>query len=134
MTNNDLSDDILDRVFDKFENTKKIQKEQDKREKEKCNLLIEQIKNESDKTLELNIQLFNAFLTPEGEAFISKMTKGREEVRNALLKTIEKLEKRVEAQENTQFMQLSPLFKDKLKEINRIYYNSNEYMSYLMFS
>ena len=134
MTNNDLSDDILDRVFDKFENTKKIQKEQDKREKEKCNLLIEQIKNESEKTLELNIHLFNAFLTPEGEAFISKMTKGREEVRNALLNTIEKLEKRVEAQENTQFMQLSPLFKDKLKEINRIYYNSNEYMSYLMFS
>jgi hypothetical protein len=104
------------------------------KEKEMCNLLIDQIKNESDKTIELHIQLYHRFLTPEGQAFISKMTKGREEVRNALLANIEKLEKRSEAQENAQFMKLSVIFKDKLKEINRIYYNSIEYMSYLMLS
>jgi hypothetical protein len=128
------ADEILNHVYDKFEQKKNLQKEQDDREKEMCKLIVEQIKNETNKTLELNINLFNKFLTPDGEAFISKMTKGREEVRNALLTSIEKLEKRSEAQENTQFMKLSAAFKDKLKEINRIYYNSFEYGTYLMFS
>jgi hypothetical protein len=134
MSTTDLADAVLNHVYDKFEHTKNLQKEQDEREKEMCKLVIEQIKNESNQTLELNINLFNKFLTPEGEAFISKRTKGREEVRNALLNSIEKLEKRREAQENTQFMKLSAVFKDKLKEINRIYYNSFEFVTYLMFS
>jgi hypothetical protein len=126
--------DILNRVYDNFEHKKKIQKEQDEKEKKNCNSIIEQIKNESEKTLELNVHLFNKFLTPEGETFISKMTKGREEIRNALLNTIEKLEKRDEALKNAEFMKCSALFKDKLNEMNRIYYNSFEYASYLMFS
>ena len=133
MTNNDYSaDEILNRVFDEFEHKKQKQKDEREKEKEMCNLLIEQIK--SDKTLEANIQLLERFLTPEGQAFISKMTKGREEVRNALLANIEQLEKRIEGQENAQFMKSALLFKDRLKEINRIYYNSFEYMSYLILS
>ncbi len=126
------NDDILHNVYEEFENKKNIQKEQYEREKEMCNSVIEQIKNESDKTPELNIQFLNKFLTPEGEAFISKMTKGREEIRNALLNNIEKLEKRLEAQENAQFIKSCVILKDKLKEINRIYYNSFEYITYLM--
>uniref|UniRef100_A0A6C0IK48 Uncharacterized protein n=1 Tax=viral metagenome TaxID=1070528 RepID=A0A6C0IK48_9ZZZZ len=124
------NDDILHNVYDEFERKKQLQKEQ--REKEMCNSVIEQIKNQSDKTLELNIQLYDKFLTPEGQAFISKLTKGREEVRNALLANIEKLEKRNEAKENAQFMKCSVVLKEILIEINRIYYNSFEYMSYLM--
>jgi hypothetical protein len=127
-----MENQILTRVYDNFENKKKLQKEHDEREKEMCNGLIEQIKSEADKTLESNIQLLNKFMTPEGQAFLSKKTKGREEVRNALLNHIEQLEKRIE--ENTQFMKLSLALKDNLKEINRIYYNSFEYMSYLMLS
>ena len=100
MDNTDLADDVLNHVYEEFDNKKKLQREQQEREKEMCNLLIEQIKNESDKTLELNIQVFGKFLTPEGETFISKMTKGREEVRNALLNSIEQLEKRIEEKEN----------------------------------
>ena len=111
---------------------KKLQKEQEEREKEMCNGLIEQIKNEADKTLASNIQLLNKYMTPAGEAFLSKKTKGREEIRNALLNQIEQLEKRVE--ENIQFIKSCAIFKDNLKEINRIYYNSFEYMSYLMFT
>ena len=134
MTNNDYSaDEILNRVFDEFEHKKQKQKDEREREKEMCNLLIEQIK--SEKTFEANIQLLDRFLTPEGQTFISKMTKGREEIRNALLANIEQLEKRmIEGQENAQFIKSALLFKDKLKEINRIYYNSFEYMSYLILS
>ena len=144
MHNNDSADDILNHVYDNFENTKKLKKEQYEKEKERCDLLIEQIKNESDllmeqiknksdKILELNIQLFNKFQTPEGEAFISKMTKGREEVRNALLNSIEKLEKHVKAQKNIKFTDSFTIFKYNLIELNRTYYNSFEFMSYLMF-
>ncbi len=133
MTNNDYSaDQILANVFDEFEHKKQKQKDEREKEKEMCNLLIEQIK--SEKTLEANIQFLDRFLTPEGQAFISKMTKGREEVRNALLANIEQLEKRIELQENVQFIKSALLFKDRLKEINRIYYNSFEYMSYLLLS
>jgi hypothetical protein len=134
MDNTDLADDVLDHVYEEFDNKKKLQKEQQEREKEMCILLIEQIKNESDKTLELHIQVFGKFLTPEGETFISKMTKGREEVRNALLNSIEKLEKRIEEQENIQLSESFVIFKNNLKELNRTYYNSFEYMSYLMFT
>jgi len=104
------------------------------REKENCKLLLEQIKNESNKTIKLNIQLFNRYQTPEGEAFISKMTKGRQDVRNALLDNIMHLEKCVESQENTEYMNTLSVLKDKLEEINRNYYNSIEFMSYLMVS
>jgi histidinol dehydrogenase len=134
MDNIDLADDVLNHVYKEFDNKKKLQKEQQEREKEMCNLLIQQIKNESDKTLELNIQLFDKFITPKGEAFISKMTKGREEVRNALLNSIEQLEKRIEGQENIQLSESFVIFKNNLKELNRTYYNSFEYMSYLMFT
>jgi hypothetical protein len=135
MDNIDLADDdILNHIYKEFDNKKKLQKEQQEREKEMCNLLIQQIKNESDKTLELNIQLFDKFITPKGEAFISKMTKGREEVRNALLNSIEQLEKRIEGQENIQLSKSFVIFKNNLKELNRTYYNSFEYMSYLMFT
>jgi hypothetical protein len=134
MDNIDLEDDILEHVYEEFEHKKKLQKEQDKKEKEQYNLLIEEIKNESDKTLELHIQIFGKFRTPEGEAFISKMTKGREEVRNALLNSIEKLEKRIETQENIKLSESFVIFKYNLIELNRTYYNSFEYMSYLMFS
>ena len=127
----DDNDEILNSVYANFENKKKLQKEQDEREKEMCNGLIEQIKNEADKTIASNIQLLNKYMTPAGEAFLSKKTKGREEIRNALLNQIEQLEKRIE--ENTQFIKSCAIFKDNLKEINRIYYNSFEYMSYLMF-
>ena len=133
MDNTDLADDILNHVYEEFDNKKKLQKEQQEREKEMCNLLIEEIKNESDKTRELHIQVFGKFLTPEGETFISKMTKGREEVRNALLNSIEKLEKRIEGQENIQLSKSFVIFKYNLIELNRTYYNSFEYMSYLMF-
>ena len=133
MDNTDLADDILNHVYEEFDNKKKLQKEQQEREKEMCNLLIEEIKNESDKTCELHIQVFGKFLTPEGETFISKMTKGREEVRNALLNSIEKLEKRIEGQENIQLSKSFVIFKYNLIELNRTYYNSFEYMSYLMF-
>lgn len=134
MDNIDLADDVLNHIYKEFDNKKKLQKEQQEREKEMCNLLIQQIKNESDKTLELNIQLFDKFITPKGEAFISKMTKGREEVRNALLNSIEQLEKRIEGQENIQLSESFVIFKNNLKELNRTYYNSFEYMSYLMFT
>lgn len=134
MDNIDLADDVLNHVYKEFDNKKMLQKEQQEREKEMCNLLIQQIKNESDKTLELNIQLFDKFITPKGEAFISKMTKGREEVRNALLNSIEQLEKRIEGQENIQLSESFVIFKNNLKELNRTYYNSFEYMSYLMFT
>ena len=127
-----MDDQILNNVYANFENKKKLQKEQEEREKEMCNGLIEQIKNEADKTLASNIQLLNKYMTPAGEAFLSKKTKGREEIRNALLNQIEQLEKRVE--ENIQFIKSCAIFKDNLKEINRIYYNSFEYMSYLMFT
>ena len=133
MATTDLADDILNSVYDNFENKKNLQREQDEREKEMCKLLIDQIKDESDKTLELHSQVFKKFLTPEGEAFISKMTKGREEVRNALLNSIEKLEKRVEEQKNIKFTELFIIFKYNLIELNRTYYNSFEYFSYLMF-
>jgi len=133
MDNTDLADDVLNHIYKEFDNKKKLQKTQQEREKEMCNLLIEQIKNDSDKTLELNIQVFGKFLTPEGEAFISKMTKGREEVRNALLNSIEKLEKRIEGQENIKLSESFVIFKYNLIELNRTYYNSFEYMSYLMF-
>jgi len=133
MDNTDLADDILNHVYEEFDNKKKLQKEQQEREKEMCNLLIEEIKNESDKTRELHIQVFGKFLTPEGETFISKMTKGREEVRNALLNSIEKLEKRIEGQENIKLSESFVIFKYNLIELNRTYYNSFEYMSYLMF-
>jgi len=133
MDNTDLADDILNHVYEEFDNKKKLQKEQQEREKEMCNLLIEEIKNESDKTRELHIQVFGKFLTPEGETFISKMTKGREEVRNALLNSIEKLEKRIEGQENIKLSESFIIFKYNLIELNRTYYNSFEYMSYLMF-
>jgi len=133
MATNDLADDILNRVYDDFEHKKNIQKEQDEKEKEMCKLLIDQIKTESDKTRELHVQLFGKFLTPDGEIFISKMTKGREEVRNALLNSIEKLEKRIEKEENIQFTQSFVIFKNNLIELNRTYYNSFEYMSYIMF-
>jgi len=133
MDNTDLADDILKHVYEEFDNKKKMQKEQKEREKEMCNLLIEEIKNESDKTRELHIQVFGKFLTPEGETFISKMTKGREEVRNALLNSIEKLEKRIEGQENIKLSESFVIFKYNLIELNRTYYNSFEYMSYLMF-
>lgn len=129
-----MANQILNNVYANFENKKKLQKEHEEREKEMCNGLIEQIKNEADKPLTSNIQLLNKYMTPAGEAFLSKKTKGREEIRNALLKQIEQLEKRVEAQENIQFMKSCAIFKDNLKEINRIYYNSFEYMSYLMFT
>lgn len=129
----DDNDEILNKVYANFENKKNLQKEQAEREKEMCNGLIEQIKNESDKTRELHVQLFGKFLTPEGEIFISKLTKGREEVRNALLNSIEKLEKRIEKEENIQFTQSFVIFKNNLIELNRTYYNSFEYMSYLMF-
>ncbi len=135
MSNNDYSaDDILDHVYQEFDNKKKLQNEQDEREKEMCNLLIEEIKNESDKTRELHIQVFGKFRTPEGETFISKMTKGREEVRNALLNSIEKLEKRIEGQENIKLSESFVIFKYNLIELNRTYYNSFEYMSYMMFN
>jgi hypothetical protein len=104
------------------------------REKETCKLLIYQINNESNNTIEITTQLLNKYLTPEGQSFISKMTKGREEVRNALLTKIEKLEKCIESQENTEFVKTSVILKDKLTEINRIYYNSIEFMSYLILS
>ena len=133
MATTDLADDILNSVYDNFENKKNLQKEQDKREKEMCKLLIDQIKDESDKTLELHSQVFKKFLTPEGEEFISKMTKGREEVRNALLNSIEKLEKRIEEQKNIKFTELFIIFKYNLIELNRTYYNSFEFMTYLMF-
>ena len=133
MATTDLADDILNSVYDNFENKKILQKEQDKREKEMCKLLIDQIKDESDKTLELHSQVFKKFLTPEGEAFISKMTKGREEVRTALLNSIEKLEKRIEEKKNIKFTELFIIFKYNLKELNRTYYNSFEFMTYLMF-
>jgi histidinol dehydrogenase len=133
MATTDLADDILNSVYDNFENKKKLQKEQDEREKEMCKLLIDQIKDESDKTLEIHSKVFNKFLTPEGEAFISKMTKGREELRNALLNSIEKLEKRVEEQKNIKFTELFIIFKYNLIELNRTYYNSFEFMTYLMF-
>ena len=55
----DDNDEILNNVYDNFENKKKLQKEQEEREKEMCNGLIEQIKSEADKTLESNIQLLN---------------------------------------------------------------------------
>ena len=128
-----MDDEILNSVYANFENKKKLQKEEDEREKEMCNGLIEQIKNEADKTLASNIQLLNKYMTPAGEAFLSKKTKGREEIRNALLKQIEQLEKRVEAQENIQFMKSCAIFKYNLIDINQIYYNSFEYMYYLMF-
>ena len=98
-----------------------------------CKSLIDQINTESDKTIELHIQLYHRFLTPEGEAFISKMTKGREEIRTALLNSIEKLEKRVEAQKNIKFTDSFTIFKYNLIELNRTYLNSFEFMSYLMF-
>jgi hypothetical protein len=104
------------------------------REKETCKILIYEINNESNNTIEITMQLLNRYLTPEGQSFISKMTKGREEVRNALLNKIEKMEKCIESQENTEFINASVILKDKLKEINRIYYNSIEFMSYLMLS
>jgi hypothetical protein len=104
------------------------------REKEICKLLLEQIKNESSKTIKLNIELFNRYLTPEGESFISKMTKGRQDVRNSLLDNIKHLEKHIEIQETTEYINILSVLKDKLEEINRNYYNSNEFMSYLMVS
>jgi hypothetical protein len=104
------------------------------KEKEMCKLLVNEINIESDDTIEITAQLFNKYLTPEGQLFISKMTKGREEVRNALLNKIEKVEKQIESQENTDFIKTLVVFKDKLKEINRIYYNSIEFMSYLILS
>ena len=108
------------------------------KEKEMCKALIHEINNEGN-TIEITTQLLNKYLTPEGQSFISKMTKGREEVRNALLDKIENLEKYIasqgiESQANTEFIKALVLFKDKLKEINRIYYNSIEFMSYLMLS
>ena len=135
MFNNELDDDddILNHVYEEFEHKKNLQKEQYEKEKAICNLLIEQINTESDKTIELHIKLYHRFLTPEGEAFISKMTKGREEVRNALLNSIEKLEKYVEEQKNIKFTDSFVIFKYNLIELNRTYYNSFEYMSYLMF-
>ncbi len=102
------------------------------REKEMCKLLIHEINTESN-TIETT-QLFNKYLTPKGESFIWKMTKGREEVRNALLEKMEKIEKCIETQENSDCIKASVILKDKLKEINRIYYNSIEYMSYLILS
>jgi hypothetical protein len=105
------------------------------REKEICKLLIHEINTESN-TIE-TAQLFNKYLTPKGESFIWKMTKGREEVRNALLEKMEKMEKMekcIETQENSDCIKASAILKDKLKEINRIYYNSMEYMSYLILS
>ena len=141
MATNISADDILNSVYDNFEHKKNLQKEQDEREREMCKLLIEEIKNESDKTLELNIllniqlfnKIFNKFMTPEGEAFISKMTKGRQEVRIALLNAIEQLEKRIEKQKNIKFTESFIIFKYNLIELNRTYYNSFEYFSYLMF-
>jgi hypothetical protein len=109
------------------------------KEKEMCKALIHEINNEGN-TIEITTQLLNKYLTSEGQSFISKMTKGREEVRNALLDKIENLEKCIasqgieSSQENTEFIKASVILKDKLKEINRIYYNSIEFMSYLMLS
>ena len=108
------------------------------KERELCKALIHEINNEGN-TNEITTQLLNKYLTLEGQSFISKMTKGREEVRNALLDKIENLEKciasqGIESQENTEFIKALVLLKDKLKEINRIYYNSIEFMSYLMLS
>jgi hypothetical protein len=102
----------------------------DSKEIELCKLLVDQIKNESN-TIETCTQLFNKYLTPEGELFISKFTKERQKVRNALLDSIEKSGK---AQENSIYIKASVILKDKLLEINRIYYNSIEFMGYLMFS
>jgi hypothetical protein len=101
------------------------------KEKATCKLLIDQINNESNNTIETTAQLFNKYLTPEGHAFISKMTKGREEVRNALL---DKIEKCIESHEHTDFIKTSMILKDTLTEINRVYYNSVEFMSYLILS
>ena len=126
-------DEILNHVYDEFERKKQQQREQNEREMEMCKSLIDQINTESDKTIELHIQLYHRFLTPEGEAFISKMTKGREEIRTALLNSIEKLEKRVEAQKNIKFTDSFTIFKYNLIELNRTYLNSFEFMSYLMF-
>ena len=103
------------------------------KEREMCKALIHEINNEGN-TIEITTQLLNKYLTLEGQSFISKMTKGREEVRNALLDKIENLEKCIASQENTEFIKALVLLKDKLKEINRIYYNSIEFMSYLMLS
>jgi hypothetical protein len=103
------------------------------KEKEMCKALIHEINNEGN-TIEITTQLLNKYLTPEGQSFISKMTKGREEVRNALLDKIENLEKYIASPANTEFIKASVILKDKLKEINRIYYNSIEFISYLMLS
>jgi hypothetical protein len=103
------------------------------KEKEMCKALIYEINNEGN-TNEITTQLLNKYLTPEGQSFISKMTKGREELRNALLDKIENLEKCIASPANTEFIKASVILKDKLKEINRIYYNSIEFMSYLMLS
>ena len=105
----------------------------DNKEIDICKLLVNQIENERN-TIEIYTQLFNKYLAPEGELFISKFTKERQKVRNALLDSIDSIEKSGKAQENRIYIKASIILKDKLLEINRIYYNSIEFMGFLMFS
>ena len=89
-------------------------------EKEMSKILIQQIAEfniNRNKRIELNIQLFQFYLSPSMQLFINGPTKEKAEIRNALLCAIENLSETAEAQANLQFMSTAAILKGHLEVI-----------------